>query len=106
MGEKLPALLVVVLLLSCFACASCIEGTLLDSTLLQLYPGNGETVLTTLPYNCVVDVTCRTPNASVYGDPWWLLVTYAPPNDASINGWVADYYVDCGNVGNCNVVSC
>ena len=96
----------VVLVLSCFACTSCITGTILNRTLLQLGPGAGQTVLTTLLPSDIVDVSCRTQDALVYDDPWWLKVTYTPPNGSTTTGWVADYYVDCGNVGNCNVTQC
>lgn len=106
MGEKLAAFLVIVLALSYVACAYCLQGTILSRTLLQLSPGAGQTVLTTLFPTDVVNVTCRTQDALVYDDPWWLQVTYAASNGSSIVGWVADYYVNCGNVGNCNVSQC
>lgn len=96
----------VVLVVSSFACAFCIQGTILSSTLLQVGPGAGQTVLTTLVSKDVVDVICRTQDALVYDDPWWLEVTYTPVSGNRATGWVADYYVDCGNVGNCNVLQC
>jgi len=105
--------LVAVLVLSCcIVCAHCdLTGTILNQTILQDSPGAGaSTVMTTLFPSDVVTVHCRTSDALVYDDPWWLYVTYVSQdgtsNATSMIGWVADYDVDCGNVGNCAVLQC
>jgi hypothetical protein len=96
--------LVAVLVASCFCVAQgAITGTILSRTLLQVSPGAGATVLTTLTPSTVVSVMCRTQSNVVFDDPWWLKV-WVPAT--GMNGWVADYYVDCGAVGNCNVAQC
>ncbi|KAG0584704.1 hypothetical protein KC19_3G229100 [Ceratodon purpureus] len=103
-SRLLSIFLVAVLVASCLCFAQgAITGTILNRTLLQGSPGAGTVVLTTLTPRTVVTVLCRTQSDFVFDDPWWLKVTVPA---TGMVGWVADYYVDCGGVGNCNIFQC
>jgi hypothetical protein len=100
--------LVVLVAVCCLLCArGSIQGTILNKTLLQETPGTGLSVLTTLYPTNVVEVLCRKSDVLVFDDPWWLQVNFVDaPTATTFTGWVADYDVNCGNAGNCDVPLC
>ena len=102
----LAVLLIFHCIATCSALCSAVNGTLAvtnsRTTLLQEY-GPAGNVLTTLEQNVCLILQCRVQDAFVYDDPYWLLVTVP---DIGIQGWVADYYADCGYVGYCQVQMC
>lgn len=71
------------------------------TTLLEGY-GPTSKVLTTLESGEPFSIYCRVSDALVYDDPWWLRVSVAGVGD----GWVADYYADCGYIGYCEAPLC
>lgn len=47
-------------------------------------------------------IYCRVFDVLVYDDLWWFCVSVVGVGD----GWVVDYYVDCGYIGYCEVFLC
>lgn len=72
------------------------------TTLLTGY-GPTSNVITTLLINTSLEIYCRVSDVYVFDDPWWLNVTVP---DLGIQGWVADYYADCGYIGYCQAALC
>lgn len=90
-----------ILVLLCIGTANCLQAvTNSRTTLLSSYGLYGD-VITTIEIGVAMEVYCRVSDISVYDDPYWLNVTVGV-----FNGWVADYYTDCGGTGFCMVPDC
>lgn len=80
-----------------------IPGTILGRTLLQVGPGSQPGVVTTLLPKTSVQVLCKTASVVVVDDPWWLKVHVW---DSGLEGFVADFWVQCRHAGYCQVPFC
>lgn len=80
-----------------------IPGTIIGQTLLQVGPGSQPKVITTLFPNTSVQVMCKIADVVVFDDPWWLKVHVW---ETGLEGFVADYWVQCRHAGYCQVPFC
>lgn len=58
-------------------------------------------VIIMIEIGVVMEVYCRVLDISVYDDLYWFNVIVGV-----FNGWVVDYYIDCGGMGFCMVLDC